>query len=460
MKHIHILGICGTFMGGVAVLARQLGFKVSGADENVYPPMSDTLRDAGIEIIQGYDPKHLQPHPDKVVIGNAMSRGNPSVEYVLNNDIPYTSGPQWMAEHLLQHRHVLAVAGTHGKTTTTSLLTWILSQAGLKPGFLIGGVANDFDQTAELGEGKCFVIEADEYDTAFFDKRSKFIHYRPNTLVLNNLEYDHADIFSDLESIKKQFEFLLRTVPANGLIIHPYHDANVDDVMQRGCWSPVQTFMGEGADWYAKNISPDGSEFEVYYQNKSQGTLNWNMIGLHNVNNALAAIAAANNVGVTPIEAIKALSSFSGLKRRMEVRGVVNDITIYDDFAHHPTAIETTLQGLRANVGDSRIIAILQFASNTMKSGVHSAQSIANALKAADTVMMLDPEEWDLKEVEQHLNQPTQVYNNVSEILDDLTQKLRPGDHVLIMSNKGFDGIHQKLIENLGRTSRSSSITA
>ncbi len=451
MKHIHILGICGTFMGGVAVLARQLGFIVTGSDENVYPPMSDTLQNAGIQIMAGYDPKHLQPHPDLVVIGNAMSRGNPSIEYVLNHDIPYMSGPQWIAEHVLQHRHVLAVSGTHGKTTTTALLAWIVSKAGLKPGFLIGGVANGFDRTAELGEGPYFVIEADEYDTAFFDKRSKFIHYRPNTLVLNNLEYDHADIFPDLEAIKKQFQILVRTVPANGLIIRPQNDSNLEDVLQRGCWSCVETFSGKNADWEVKNMNPAGSEFEIFYRNQYQGAVNWSMIGLHNVNNALAAVAAANNVGVKPAHAIEALNTFAGLKRRLEVRGVVNNITVYDDFAHHPTAIETTLQGLRAKVGDSRIVAILQFASNTMKSGVHSVQSIANAVKAADVVVVLQPEEWDITDLVQHIHQATQVYKNVEEIINRVALQLRPGDHVLIMSNKGFGGIHQKLIKRLSK---------
>lgn len=451
MKHIYILGICGTFMGGLAVLARQLGFSVTGCDENVYPPMSDTLRAAGIDIVQGYDPQHLQPHPDLVVIGNALSRGNPAVEYVLNHNIPYTSGPQWLAEHLLRHRHVLAVSGTHGKTTTASLLAWILVQAGLKPGYLIGGVANDFKQTAALGEGPYFVIEADEYDTAFFDKRSKFIHYSPHTLTLNNLEHDHADIFSDLEAIKKQFQFLLRTVPENGLVICPYKDNNVDDVLQRGCWSVLQTFFGENADWQAQNISADGSQFEIVTQNQSQGMVDWKMVGLHNVKNALAAVAAANHVGIKPQQSIVALNSFSGLKRRLEICGVVNNITVYDDFAHHPTAIATTLKGLRAKVGAARIIAILQFASNTMKTGVHGAQPIANALQEADSVVMLESQEWDITAVAQHIH-PVKTFDSVPKIVEWLTPQLRTGDHVLIMSNKGFDGIHRKLIESLQRT--------
>ena len=351
--HIHILGICGTFMGGIALLARELGVTVSGSDANVYPPMSTQLAGAGIALQTGFAAAHLEPAPDSVVIGNAMSRGNPAVEHVLNSGMVYTSGPQWLAEHVLQGRWVLAVAGTHGKTTTASMLAWILEHAGLAPGFLIGGVPQNFGCSARLGTGAFFVVEADEYDTAFFDKRSKFVHYRPRTLVLNNLEFDHADIFPDLAAIEAQFHHLVRTVPGNGLIIANGDDANLAAVLERGCWTPVEWASGHAATsgWGAHKQAADGSCFDVLLDGEVAATVNWGQLGDHNVQNALAAIAAARHAGVPVTQAAAALNEFSGVKRRMEVRGRVGGVTVYDDFAHHPTAIATTLQGLRRRVG-------------------------------------------------------------------------------------------------------------
>ena len=447
---IHILGICGTFMGGIALIARQLGHEVSGSDENIYPPMSDTLRSAGIEIQQGYERAHLQPAPDCVIIGNAISRGNPAVETLLNKSLPYISGPQWLFEQVLVKRHVLAVSGTHGKTTTTSLLTWILHYAGLNPGYLIGGVPNNFNGTAELGDSPYFVIEADEYDTAFFDKRSKFIHYHPRTLILNNLEYDHADIFPDIEAIKRQFQFLLRTVPGGGTVISPSQDSEIDDVIGRGCWSAVQT-VGSNGVWQAQQVSDDGTRFDLWHRDQKLGEVEWSLVGHHNVQNGLAAIAAAHDVGITADAAIKALKDFKGIKRRLEIRGTVKGITVYDDFAHHPTAIATTLAGLRARVGQQRIIAVLQFGSNTMQMGVHRDR-MASSLKEADRVMMLKPEGsgWDANQLLSELGSRSHVYDNVGEIVDQLAKELKVDDHVLIMSNKGFDGIHQRLLARIG----------
>ena len=383
--HIHILGICGTFMGGLALLARELGMTVSGSDANVYPPMSDQLAAAGINVSEGYEPKHLQPEPDLVVMGNAMTRGNPSVEYVLNKGLPYVSGPQWLSQHVLQGRWVLAVSGTHGKTTTSSLLAWILEHAGMSPGFLIGGVPDNFGETARLGKTPFFVIEADEYDTAFFDKRSKFVHYLARTLVINNLEFDHADIFDDLAAIQKQFHHLIRTVPSEGLIISPQEKA-IDQVLAMGCWTPRQS-LGNESDWQATLLKNDGSEFEVSFAGKT-GTVNWSMLGQHNVNNALAAIAAAHHVGVTVAHACEALSAFAGVKRRLELRGEVDNIRVYDDFAHHPTAIATTIAGLRAKIGNKKLVAVLEPRSNTMKMGVHQ-DALAQSLIQADRVLLL-----------------------------------------------------------------------
>lgn len=433
-------------MGGVAVIARQLGYEVSGCDAAVYPPMSDTLRSAGITILEGYSAEQVPGDVDVVIVGNAVSRGNPALEYVLNNNLPYTSGPQWLAEAALKDRHVLAVSGTHGKTTTSSILAWILEANGLEPGYLIGGVAKNFSSTARLGASKYFVIEADEYDTAFFDKRSKFLHYRPKTLILNNLEFDHADIFEDLNAIQKQFSILLRTVASNGLLIRPQKDQALDEVIEMGCWSPLQTFGVDAEGWRLLEAKDDGSEFSFAYDNKNYSA-EWSMCGLHNVNNALAAIAAAKHVDVPIEDSISALKTFRGIKRRMEIRGEINGITVYDDFAHHPTAIETTLNGLRARVGDQRIIAILQFGSNTMRDGFHDAKTIVASLKSADQVVLLKPEgDWNINNIVAELSNAS-VYDNVDQILKNITPTLKPNDHVIIMSNKGFDGIHQKIMD-------------
>lgn len=448
--HIHILGICGTFMAGIAVIAKQMGHTVTGSDAKVYPPMSTQLTAQGITLMEGYDPAHLQPAPDLVVVGNAMSRGNPAIEYLLANAIPYISGPQWLAEQVLHQRWVLAVSGTHGKTTTSSLLAWILEAGGLKPGFLIGGVPENFGVSARLGgETPFFVIEADEYDSAFYDKRSKFMHYRPRTLILNNLEYDHADIFPDLEAIKLQFHYLIRTVPSNGLLVAPRQDEHINAVLQRGCWTPVEYF-GDPQGWQAHLQSPDGSVFDVYYGQQQLGTVSWALIGQHNVNNALAAIAAARHAGVNPEQAIDALAEFKNVKRRMEIKGQINGITVYDDFAHHPTAIDTTLRGLRRKVGNAKIIAVLELGSYTMRSGVHK-ERLAAALQAADEIHFARPKfaDWGIEDVARQLSQPATVHDTVEQIIAALSSTAKAGEHILIMSNSGFDGIHQKLLVNL-----------
>ena len=445
---IHILGICGTFMGGLAVLASQMGYTVTGSDENVYPPMSDTLRAAGIDILEGFEPSYLEPKPDCVIIGNAMSRGHPAVEAVLNKGLPYTSGPQWLAEHVLKNRHVLAVSGTHGKTTTSSMLAWILQYAELNPGFLIGGVPSNFNKTAELGSGKYFVVEADEYDSAFFDKRSKFVHYRPNTLVINNLEFDHADIFTDLTAIQAQFAILLRTVPGAGVVIYPESDDNIQQVINQGCWSATQTLGGPVAMWHADNVSPDGSAFDVWHRDQRVGRLVWSLLGQHNVANGLAAIAAAHDAGVTVDTAIKALANFKGVKRRLEVRGVQNGITVYDDFAHHPTAIATTLAGLRARVGTDRVLCVMEFGSQTMRMGVHQ-DALSSALMEADRVLMLKPKDWDLQPLLKALGPRARAFDSVDDILRWLREIVIEHDHVIVMSNKGFANIHQRLLAQL-----------
>ncbi|MGO1296927.1 MAG: UDP-N-acetylmuramate:L-alanyl-gamma-D-glutamyl-meso-diaminopimelate ligase, partial [Vibrio sp.] len=370
--HIHILGICGTFMGGLAVLAKQQGHHVTGCDANVYPPMSTMLEDQGIEIIEGFDPEQLKPHPDLVIVGNALSRGNPCVEYVLNHNVRYTSGPQWLHDHLLCDRWVLAVAGTHGKTTTASMLTWILEDCGYQPGFLVGGVLGNFGVSSRLGDSMFFVVEADEYDSAFFDKRSKFVHYHPRTLIINNLEFDHADIFDDLEAIKRQFHHLVRTVPGNGRIFSPHDDEAIQDVLQRGCWSE-QEQAGEASPWQAIKQTPDASHFYVYFAGQYVGEVKWSLVGDHNMHNGLMAIGSARHVGVTPDLACEALAKFINTKRRLELKGEVNHVTVYDDFAHHPTAIQLTLEGLRNKVGQQRVLAVLEPRSATMKLGVHKA---------------------------------------------------------------------------------------
>jgi UDP-N-acetylmuramate: L-alanyl-gamma-D-glutamyl-meso-diaminopimelate ligase len=455
--HIHILGICGTFMGGIALLAREQGVRVSGSDANVYPPMSTQLQEQGIVLHEGYAPDALSPAPDRVVIGNALSRGNPAVERVLNERLAYTSGPQWLAEHVLADRWVLAVAGTHGKTSTASLLAWILEYAGLSPGFLIGGIPANFGVSARLGGSPFFVVEADEYDTAFFDKRSKFVHYRPRTLIINNIEFDHADIFDDLNAIKKQFHHLVRTVPGNGLIISPASDHNVNEVMQKGCWTPIETFGAQG-NWQAQCDHADGSQFQVQFAQQTKGTVNWRMLGQHNVDNALAAIAAARHAGVTVAHAIESLNDFEGIKRRMEVRAIVNDITVYDDFAHHPTAIETTLQGLRNKVGAARIHAVLEPRSNTMRMGVH-ANTLAGALRSADQVYLYEPANlgWSLDKVVNDLAS-AQAYTKTDAIIAELIKQVKPGEHIIIMSNGGFENIHQRLIEALRHSSQGTAV--
>ncbi|MCP5159022.1 MAG: UDP-N-acetylmuramate:L-alanyl-gamma-D-glutamyl-meso-diaminopimelate ligase [Gammaproteobacteria bacterium] len=452
--HIHILGICGTFMAGVALLARAAGHTVSGCDAGVYPPMSTQLAEAGITLREGYDPEQLADfQPEMVVVGNVMSRGRPIIEELLDRRYPYTSGPAWLAEHILHGRQVLAVAGTHGKTTTSSLLTWILEYAGLEPGFLIGGIPANFNASARLGRTPFFVVEADEYDTAFFDKRSKFVHYRPDTLILNNLEFDHADIFSDLAAIQRQFHHLLRTVPRSGLIVAHGQDASLAEVLTMGCWTPVERF-GTG-DWEAREINSDGSAFEVVFQEQRQGRVEWTQLGMHSVDNALAAIAAACHIGVPIATAIQALKDFQGVKRRLEVRGVIDGVTVYDDFAHHPTAIATTLAGLRARVGTQPIIAVLEPRSNTMKLGVFK-DSLAPALADADAVVLYQPPDlgWNLAEVAAMLGSRGQIGHTLDETLTVVQAQAKPGSHVLIMSNGGFGGIHERLLQALQTTVR------
>ena len=447
--HIHILGICGTFMGSLAVLAKALGHRVTGSDANVYPPMSTQLAEQGIECQQGYLPEHLQPAPDLVVIGNALSRGNPAVEYVLNEGLPYVSGPQWLAEHLLQGSWVVAVAGTHGKTTTSSMLAWVLDQAGLAPGFLIGGVPQNFGISARLGGGKYFVVEADEYDSAFFDKRSKFVHYRPRTAILNNLEFDHADIFPDLAAIERQFHHLVRTIPGRGLIVYPAQDEALQRVLERGCWTPMQTTGADG-QWQARLRAEDGSRFEVLFEGKSLGEVNWSLTGGHNVANALATLAAAGHVGVDPVRAMAALNDFVSVKRRMEKVAEVAGISIYDDFAHHPTAIATTLDGLRKHVGKALIIAVIEPRSNSMKLGAHRA-GLAGSVTQADQVFWYAPPElgWDLDASVAGAKVPSQVCHSLEEIIQKVRAVATAGTSVVVMSNGSFGGLHGKLARAL-----------
>lgn len=445
---IHILGICGTFMGGIALLAREKGHAVTGSDTNVYPPMSTMLAEQGVDIMQGYQPQDLPEDADAIVVGNVMKRGLDVVEYMLDRNLPYISGPQWLGENILRDRWVLAVAGTHGKTTTSSMLAWILEYAGLKPGFLIGGVPENFGISARLGESPFFVVEADEYDTAFFDKRSKFLHYHPRTVILNNLEYDHADIFPNVEAIKSQFHHLMRTVPGSGLAVVNAQDPNLADTLAMGCWTPVETFAD--GDWKAEYLQADGSEFRVFCKGEEQGVVHWELLGEHNVNNALAAIAAARHAGVPTTHAIAALAEFQGVKRRMQMRGEVRGVTVYDDFAHHPTAITTTLAGLRAKVGKARIIALLEPRSNTMRMGTHKAQ-LAASLQAADDVFLYQPQGlgWDLADVVAEMGEKGQLLHDIDELAAAATQLARAGDHILVMSNGGFGGIHDKLLAKL-----------
>jgi UDP-N-acetylmuramate: L-alanyl-gamma-D-glutamyl-meso-diaminopimelate ligase len=450
--HVHILGICGSFMGGIAAIAKSLGHKVTGSDKNVYPPMSTQLEALGIELTEGYCESQFDPVPDMVVIGNAMSRGNPAVEYVLNRNLPYTSGPQWLLDNLLKDRWVIGLSGTHGKTTTSSMVAWILEHAGLNPGYLIGGVPENFGVSARVGESPFFVIEADEYDSAFFDKRSKFVHYRPKTLVINNLEFDHADIFADLGAIQTQFHHLVRMVPENGLILTPNGTPAIEDMLKKGCWSSRQKL---GKEWHAELLKKDGSEFNVLHNGVIAGTVTWSLLGQHNVDNALMAIAAAHHAGVTLPDAIEALSFFKNVKRRMEVKGEVNNITLYDDFAHHPTAIATTLDGLRKKVGNARILAVLEPRSNTMRMGVHK-DTLANSWQKADEVYLYEPEgmDWSLVDSVAHSNAPTHCFRDVEKIVQGVCNVAQPGDHILVMSNGGFEGIHGRILDALKMKSK------
>lgn len=467
--HIHILGICGTFMGSLAVLAKQLGHTVSGSDANVYPPMSTQLEEQGITLQQGFKVEHLQPHPDLVVIGNAMSRGNPAVEYTLEQGLDYCSGPQWLAQYVLRGRWVLAVAGTHGKTTTSSMLAWILRHAGLNPGYLIGGVAKNFTSSADLGESPFFVVEADEYDSAFFDKRSKFVHYAPRTAIFNNLEFDHGDIFPDLAAIQRQFHHLVRIIPGNGVIISPADDENIEAVLEQGCWSGRQAMafleegeaaqpQAEGIFWTVRLIEQDASQFELCKYNAGalahSAVVTWGASGKHNVKNALAAVAAAHHAGVAIDIACEALGQFEGVKRRQELVGEVDGVRLYDDFAHHPTAIEITLKGLRAKFDsakrEGRLIAVIEPRSNTMKMGVHQSV-LGQACASADLTFWYDAGTLglDLPSVAASSPSPARVVDTFDGLIQALLAEVRDGDDVVIMSNGGFGGIHQKLLQAL-----------
>jgi UDP-N-acetylmuramate: L-alanyl-gamma-D-glutamyl-meso-diaminopimelate ligase len=446
--HIHILGICGTFMGGLAVLARAAGHKVTGCDANVYPPMSTQLEAQGIALIEGYGVEQVKLEPDVFVIGNVVTRGNPLMEEILNRGLPYVSGPQWLREHVLHGRWVLGVAGTHGKTTTSAMLAWILEHAGMNPGFLIGGVPQNFGVSARLTETPFFVIEADEYDTAFFDKRSKFVHYAPRTAVLNNLEYDHADIFPDLAAIETQFHHLVRTVPGNGLVVANGAETALDRVLARGAWTPVERFGGSGA-WQAGESDADGA-FDVLHGGAVQGRVQWNLLGAHNRQNALAAIAAARHAGVPVALAIEALGRFENVKRRMEVRGTQRGVTVYDDFAHHPTAIATTVAGLRRRVGTARILAVIEPRSNTMKLGVMK-QALPGSLQEADRVYCYSGGlNWNADEALAPLGSKAEVHADLDALIKAIAAQAQSGDQVLVMSNGGFGGIHEKLLKQLG----------
>ena len=447
--HIHILGICGTFMGGIAVIARQAGHKVTGCDSSVYPPMSTQLESQGIKLIEGYDPGQIDLNPDVFVIGNVVSRGNPLMEEILNRNLRYISAPQWLSENVLKDKWVLAVSGTHGKTTTSSMLAWILEYSGMKPGFLIGGIPENFSVSARLSsDSSFFVIEADEYDTAFFDKRSKFVHLQPRTAILNNLEYDHADIFADLAAIMQQFHHFIRLIPSNGLIVTNGRDENLAQVLAKGCWSPVEKIGVEGG-WQVETLT-NGS-INISFRGKPQGILHWELIGEHNRMNALAALAAAHHAGVTIKTGIKALTQFKNVKRRMELCGVVNEITVYDDFAHHPTAIQTTIEGLRDKVNDARIIAVLEPRSNTMKMGTWK-DSLADSIKTADLVFCYTSNlGWDVQEALTSLDSKVVSSDDLEKLIEAIAITAQRGDYVLIMSNGGFGGIHQKLLTSLGK---------
>ena len=453
--HVHILGICGTFMGGIAAIARAAGFTVTGSDRNVYPPMSTQLEALGIAVTEGFDAAQLEPAPDVVVVGNVMTRGQPVIEALLESAIPYMSGPEWLSREVLQERWVLAVAGTHGKTTTASLLAWILEYAGLKPGFLIGGVPQNFGLSARLGTEPFFVIEADEYDTAFFDKRAKFVHYRPRTVILNNLEYDHADIYPDLASIQRQFHHLVRIIPGSGRIVWNAADAQLRATLELGCWTPLEGFArdaAEGALWSARPRAGAGdySQFEVLEGGEPRGSVRWPLIGAHNMENALAAIAAARHAGVEVAQSLEALARFTGVARRMQLRGEVRGVSVYDDFAHHPTAIASTIDGLRRRSGAARILAVLEPRSNTMRMGVHQ-HTLAPALAAADEVWLYTPADlgWDAAAVLAALGERAHGSGDIDALAGELARAARPGDQILIMSNGGFGGLHGKLLAAL-----------
>ena len=445
--NIHVLGIGGTFMAGLAILAKQLGQSIAGTDARVYPPMSEQLAVQGIRLHEGYAAAHLSPAPDLVVIGNALSRGNPSIEYVLDHGLPYASGPEWLADHVLQGRHVLAVSGTHGKTTTTALLSWLLEAGGLSPGYLVGGIPVNFGVSARLGQGQCFVVEADEYDTAFFDKRSKFVHYRPRTLIINNIEYDHADIFADLADIRRQFHHLIRTVPASGRIFVPHDSPEVARVLEMGCWTPVSTIGREAGDWQFRPLKQDYTAFEVRPPAGAGHAVEWPLIGRHNAENGTAAIAAACAAGMGLAQCCEAAGRFLGVKRRLEQLGTVKGIRVYDDFAHHPTAIAATLAALRLHVGDARILAVLEPRSNTMKLGAHSDE-LASSLGHADRVLMFRPGDlsWDLEAAVAALGEKCSIISGIDPIIESAVAWARPGDHVVIMSNGGFGGIHKRML--------------
>ena len=451
MSNVHILGVAGTFMGGVAALARELGHGVSGSDQAIYPPMSTQLEQLGIRLDQGYRADSVPAGSDQVVVGNALSRGNPAVEAVLDAGQRYTSGAQWLSEHVLPGRDTLAVAGTHGKTTTTTILTWLLEADGRSPGFLIGGVAEDFGVSARLGQGREFVVEADEYDTAFFDKRSKFVHYRPLVAILNNLEYDHADIFPDVAAIQRQFHHLVRTVPARGRLIVNGEDTRLAEVLAMGCWTPVERFGFDASlEWHAGLLRPDGSHFAVHRRGQRLGEVEWPLLGRHNVLNGLAALAAAHAVGVDVAAVLPALSRFRSVKRRLEVIGQAGGITVYDDFAHHPTAIATTLEGLRARVGEARIVVAMEPRSNSMRLGAH-ADALAPSLELADEVVFLHRPElaWDAAGVIAAVRGSAHAVADTDALLAQLRARVRTGDHVVFMSNGGFDGAPRRFFAQL-----------
>jgi len=450
-QHIHIVGICGTFMGGLALLARAKGYRVTGSDANVYPPMSDQLAEAGIELMEGYGPGNIDPQPDLVVLGNALSRGNPEVEAILNAGLPYVSGPQWLGEEVLAGRWVLAVSGTHGKTTTSSMLAWILEDCGMAPGFLIGGVPGNFGQSARLGQSDFFVVEADEYDTAFFDKRSKFVHYRPRTLIIGNLEFDHADIFPDLAAIETQFHHLIRCIPGEGLVIRGNSEA-IDRVLDRGLWTPSQSFGADPTpgDWCVRPLTSAADSFEVTGPNTEKVTVNWDLMGQHNMLNACAALAAAHHAGVPLARGAAALASFAGVKRRLELRGRPAGVLVYDDFAHHPTAIAMTLQAMGQRQSSGRLIAVIEPRSATMRSGQHSAE-LNSATRDADRVFWFQPPglDWPLERIVGQSPVPASAWRDLDDMIEAIAAWARPGDAVVIMSNGGFGGIHEKLIARL-----------